>query len=451
MKVIFDSNHILKKIVGDTEEKFSVEDCNIKFSRFCVTLKVKDGVLVYNSLVRSMVLLTEEEYKNHKIFNENLVELYKNYFLVKDDGYAESMANKIQAFIITHKPKQSFEKITTITILPSTGCNAKCFYCFEQGAEKKHMSIETADKVVKYIINHYNGKKVRIRWFGGEPLINEKIITYISQKLIENNINFDSTMISNCFLISEEKVSLYKEVWNLKKMSVTIDGTEDIYNNIKQFSYSGSAYKKVVNNIHILANAEIPVSIRINVGLHNIDDNEKLVYELLNEFKNKKKVGIYLNRLYDNFDGAPQNSEELKKVYNKIFELSNVLQNNGKGSARIKINDKTFKTHQCMADCGRAVMVLPDGKLGLCEHYMEDLHIGDIENGVTNYENVQKCCEQKEKNDICRKCCLYPTCINLKVCSSSNCNDTNLKYKEYFIKVSMKKHYNKFKKENKDE
>ena len=445
MKIIFEANPMLKGIVGDSVDKFENGDENIHFSRFCVTLKINDGVLVYNTLIRSMILLTFEEYETYNIYNKNLLYLYENYFLVNDDDYAESMANKLQDYILTHKPKLNFDKLSTVTILPSTGCNAKCFYCFEKGSEIKHMSFETADKVIEYIKKHYNGRNIRIRWFGGEPLINEKVITYISEKLIENNIVFDSTMTSNCFLIKEEKVSTYKDVWKLKKMSVTIDGTEDVYNNIKQFSYSGSAYKRVIDNIQLLSQNNIDISIRINVGIHNINDNEHLIHQLLTSFKSNKRVGIYLNRLYNNFDGAPQNIEDFKNINNKIFEMTELLLKNGKGGCRININNKHFKTFQCMADSGRAVMILPDGKLGLCEHYMDELHIGDVENGITDFKNVLISCEQKKKSKICEKCVLYPTCNQLKICSSSNCNEYNLSYNEYFIKLSMKKEYKKYK------
>lgn len=451
MKIIFEANPMLKGIVGNSVDKFENGDENIHFSRFCITLKNDDGVLVYNTLVNSMVLLSNEEYDTHKLYNGDLSYLYEKHFLIKDDEYVESMANKIQGYIRTHKPNRNYKTLNTVTILPSTGCNAKCFYCFEKGSKIKHMSFETADKVIEFIKNHYNGRKIRIRWFGGEPLINEKVITYISEKLIENNIVFESTMTSNCFLIKEEKVSTYKDVWNLKRMSVTIDGTEDVYNNIKLFTYNGSAYEKVLKNIEVLGNNNIRVSIRINVGKHNLDNVEELIKELAPKFKTYKNVSIYLNRLYDNCDGAPINEEELSRVYNKVLEMTTLLRKYGKGGSRIKIN-QPFKTFSCMADSGNAVMILPDGKLGLCEHYMDELHIGDVENGITDFKNVVTSCEQVDKHETCFNCCLYPTCTKLKVCTGGTlCTKEVNDYSKYYIKRSMMVEYKKYKRNSKNE
>ena len=175
----------------------------LNLSPYCVVDKVKKGYLIYNTLYQSMVCLTEDEYNGIGRYSDNNSYLYDYYYIVDKDTDIKDKADKIQEFILNNKPKTTFKKISTVTILPTTGCNAKCFYCFEKGAEKKHMTIETAEKVVEYIKAHYNGKMVYVRWFGGEPLINKKVITYISKRLGEENINYSSKMTSNSFLINK--------------------------------------------------------------------------------------------------------------------------------------------------------------------------------------------------------------------------------------------------------
>jgi sulfatase maturation enzyme AslB (radical SAM superfamily) len=445
VEVIFE-NSLLKRILGNNEEIINKDSINdFKFTRFCINKEIKDGILVYNSLIGSMVLLSKDEFTDVSKREDVFKYLHYNFYISNDSKYIESMANKIQGYIRANKPKRTYKSINTVTILPSTGCNAKCFYCFEKGAIKKHMDYDTADKVIDYIVKHYNGKMLKVRWFGGEPLINEKIITYISEKLIENGINFISSLTSNCFLISEDKINLYKDVWHLKRVSVTIDGTEDVYNNVKAFTYSGSAYKKVLRNIEVLRDSKLRVSIRINVGEHNLDDVEILVKELLTHFGESKNVNIYLNRLYDDCGGAPENGDKLLTVFNKIIKITTFLSKYGKGGNRVRINHP-LRTTQCMSDSGSAVMILPDGKLGLCEHYMDDNHIGDIVNGVTDFEVVKKCCEQVDKCSTCEKCFLYPTCCKLKVCNGAICTDEMLVYTEYYVKKAMVKEYRKYKK-----
>ena len=58
MKIIFEANPMLKGIVGNSVDKFENGDENIHFSRFCITLKNNVCVLVYNTIVNSILLLT---------------------------------------------------------------------------------------------------------------------------------------------------------------------------------------------------------------------------------------------------------------------------------------------------------------------------------------------------------------------------------------------------------
>ena len=414
----------------------------LSLSTYCVVDKVKMGYLIYNTLYLSMVLLTEEEYGKMLTYDSSNSYLYDYYFVVDENTDIESKIAKVQNLILKSKPKSKFEKLSTVTILPSTGCNAKCFYCFEKGSEIKHMSIETAEKVVEYIKKHYNGKIMHIRWFGGEPLINEKVITYICKRLGEENINYSSKMTSNCFLINPDKVDTYKNVWRLKNMSVTIDGTAEVYNNIKQFSYSGSAYDKVIGNVDCLIANGIRTSIRINLGMHNMEDVETLINDLIEHYKGKENIKIYLNRLYDNCGGEPT-PEELILVRKTIIRLSKILSKYGLGSGRVRLTHE-LKVTQCMADSRRATMILPDGKLGLCEHYMDELHIGDIENDVTDYETVERCCKQYDKDELCKKCFMYPTCNKIEICSSSKCSEDGFFFKKYLYQVSMRGQLRKY-------
>ncbi|MFR2168114.1 MAG: radical SAM protein [Coprococcus sp.] len=67
-----------------------------------------------------------------------------------------------------------------ITIYPTQACNARCFYCFEQKEQKYWMTEETADEVVDYITRTLSvDNELVFRWFGGEPLLGEKIIDRI--------------------------------------------------------------------------------------------------------------------------------------------------------------------------------------------------------------------------------------------------------------------------------
>jgi sulfatase maturation enzyme AslB (radical SAM superfamily) len=105
--------------------------------------------------------------------------------------------------------------ITCYTILTTTDCNARCFYCYEKGIRRLPMSRETADKTVAFIKEHCGEKSVNISWFGGEPLFNSEVIDIIIGYLKENNIKYISTMVTNGYLFDEKLIFKAKNFWNL--------------------------------------------------------------------------------------------------------------------------------------------------------------------------------------------------------------------------------------------
>ena len=52
------------------------------------------------------------------------------------------------------------------------------------------MTFETADAVVHYIEENWNGELFNVTWFGGEPLLATDIIDYISEQMAQKNIHY---------------------------------------------------------------------------------------------------------------------------------------------------------------------------------------------------------------------------------------------------------------------
>ena len=118
-------------------------------------------------------------------------------------------------------------------------------------------------------------------WFGGAPLFRKKCINIICERLKESGIPYRSSMISNGYLFDEKTVNEAKNLWKLKNVQITIDGTKDIYNKTKSFVYkNGNPFETVMGNIKRLSENGISVTIRINVGKFNAEDAEKLICEI---------------------------------------------------------------------------------------------------------------------------------------------------------------------------
>ena len=61
------------------------------------------------------------------------------------------------------------------------------------------------DKIYRLIEAKAVNKLVELTWFGGEPLMNTRVIDDLIDKLVENDFNFSSFFITNGSLRSEER------------------------------------------------------------------------------------------------------------------------------------------------------------------------------------------------------------------------------------------------------
>ena len=132
MELIISPTPTICKIIGKNG-KILDNGTKLELSKYCIVDKVKSGYLIYNGLYQSLALLSEDEYNKALVYDGKDTYLYDYYYVVDADSDVENKADKIQEYIIKNKPVQNINKINTVTILPTTGCNAKCFYCFEKG------------------------------------------------------------------------------------------------------------------------------------------------------------------------------------------------------------------------------------------------------------------------------------------------------------------------------
>ena len=398
---------VLKKIKRDCD--------NSRLLRYCVSVPVNDEVLLHNLLTKELILLSEEEYANRY----DNVYLRDHWFVVPEDCDDKEYADLVKWVLQTKQPKS--EDITGYTIFTTTDCNARCFYCFELGRSRIPMSRETAEKVVQYIKNHCGGKKVSISWFGGEPLFNAEVIDIICNGLRAEGIEVKSTMVSNGYLFDGDIVRKAKESWNLQRVQITLDGTEGVYNKVKAFIYKqGSAYERVMESIGLLLDAEITVTIRLNLDMHNAENLLELVDELGHRFGGSKYLRVYAHHLFKGNEAMANlhTAEEWAVREEAMLKLEERIAGNGFAIKRRL--QKAPKLNHCMADSGKSVTILPNGEIGLCEHFSEDEFIGHIDREGFDEQVVASWKERIPEIPECASCFYYPNCVQLKKCASGS-------------------------------
>lgn len=426
----------MKKILDDMQKVHDLigfqhyaKDESYKPFLYCVIVDSDGGKLIFNTMTRGMMLMTDDEYYQYmdcRPPDRILESLVKHWYLIPKSIDAGSFCYAFRQ-MLNDSSNHKLEKLDGYTILTTTNCNARCPYCYEKEYRRRDMDGKTAEDVAEYI-RETAGRKVSLRWFGGEPLCNTEAIDIICGKLREANLLYKSYMITNGYLLDRCDISAVKGLWKLRQVQITLDGTQDVYNVTKHFICDDeSPFMRVINNINLMLDNEIEVIARLNVSESNVYDMHNLVDFLSQEFAGKRLFSTYLSPLFN---------EDSEALYDGCISLQKHINNIDIGRMRAT----PVKKCCCMADSRRSVVITPEGNLGLCEHYADGEHIGSIYNQNLDVPAIESWAERNE-DGICHGCLLYPQCIRLKKCPTSSCNEIKQKYQIDQVKVFMLQSY----------
>ena len=413
MKTISKGQEKIIKLLG----KQKIKEAEYRRMKYILQAECEDGVLLHNVITGHTILL---EGKEANVFNNiplepvaEMTELIQGFFLVPKEYDEKKTVLNLRTLV---KRLSSSKGIEGYTILTTTNCNARCFYCYENNLPHINMSQEVADKVVEYMIKHRNSKTLKLHWFGGEPLVCAARIDQICEKLSLQDIKYYSSMTSNGYLFTDQMIEKAVRLWNLKSVQITLDGTEEIYNKTKAYiSVKSSPYRRVISNIKRLLDHGIRVIIRLNLDKHNINDLKQLILELYYEIKSFENVEVYSHILFENagFEPIERDSESRELLYRRQIELNTELELKKMNNYRRSI--PYLKTHNCMADSENSVVVYPDGRLFKCEHIEIGDEFGSLDSDEIKKYGIDKFTQVTELNE-CSSCPIFPSCILLKNC-----------------------------------
>ena len=431
MNVLCESNRNIINQIGGFQCK--TKGKKYRMNKYCLETEIESGKIIHNFFTGSAVLIRPFEYIN--IFTDDPCDyaefLVNNYFIVPEDFNEKELVDLLRSRKQIPFTTNYLDHPKSFTILSTTKCNARCFYCYEMHSKgKTHMTIETSEKVAKYIINNApKYTELQVGWFGGEPLFNVDVIDIITSRIKSAGFNIIGSMVTNGYLFNEELVKRAKYDWNIRNVQITLDGTEEVYNKTKNFIYEGSAYKKVLENIHFLLKEEIEVSIRMNCDTYNSENLKQLVKELHNEFKDYERFSMYVWPIFE--EGFIRTSEQKKILYNSLTEIEELIQELGYNMAHGI--DFDVKGIHCMVDSGDGVIISPNGDLGVCEHYIDSDFFSHIDNPSKKDMDILKSWRgYSEYTELCYDCPIYPICLRMKKCPDENICDEY--QKDYTIK-----------------
>ncbi len=405
---------------------------NIRKSHFVHCLYAKGKYLLFHTLTRQLLVLPPQYidyFSDNRFFPPSVLEhepaakLYEEYFLVPEHAPESQTYLELKAILVLKEELP--QDITQYVILPTTACNARCFYCFEQGMQYVTMSNDTIEDTLRFIRQHKpeDKKPIHIHWFGGEPMCAPGIIDRICAGLTESDIEFTAEMTSNGSLFTEETAKKAAAVWKIAKIQITLDGMEEEYARRKCYPKTmKDPFQTVIRNIHLLLAAGIHVMIRLNVDEDNPGEILRAVDFLKNEFTDEEKQTLraYAHSIFgtpaEGPDSCPLSSGS-DVLEARVLEINEHIRRQG----LMVFEPETLfslKSHYCMVTAPECnVLIDASGQLFACDAMTEDMRYGDVKTGFDPdaWNRVTKSCEVRKE---CATCVFLPQCTEFDRCPS---------------------------------
>jgi len=292
--------------------------------------------------------------------------------------------------------------LTTLVLNVTSKCNLSCKYCYEYGedrlveasAKPRFMSEQTARESVDFMFAEAeDAPKVHLTFFGGETLLNFKVLRYAlgyaQERARATGKSVDTSLTTNATLLREEIIDWIVD--NDVGVTVSMDGAREQQDALRVFANGMGSYDTVIPRVkELLRRHKRPVGARVTLTSGNLEVQE--IYRHLKHDVGFWEVGFApvttsWQRDYAiqdaGFDYMLAQFQALARDY-----LDTSLQ--GKHHGFSNVRDTVEEIHRGVAKaypCGAGIGLLgvaTDGDVGLCHRFAgSDRHkLGTVRDGI---------------------------------------------------------------------
>ena len=264
-----------------------------KNNGYNIVLDVNSGsVHVVDEIVYDMVGLLDEGKSEEEILTalkdryqeediktalEECAVLKKEQMLFTEDVYEKA--------IDSFKDRPTVVKALCLHI--AHDCNLACRYCFAEEGEyhgrRALMSYEVGKQALDFLIaNSGNRKNLEVDFFGGEPLMNWKVVKDLvaygrSQEKIHNK-HFRFTLTTNGVLLNDEIMEFANK--EMDNVVLSIDGRREVHDFMRPFRKGAGSYDLVVPKFQKFADSrgQKKYYARGTFTRHNLDFSKDVLH-----------------------------------------------------------------------------------------------------------------------------------------------------------------------------
>lgn len=392
----------------------------MKFSRYnsIVTLTGKYKLL-YNALYDEYVVF-DSLLDTAKWINEDLsvdsAQIPDSFRRKAEEGKCliADEVDELQEFKERVKEIEQNQDMFLLTINPTVNCNFRCWYCYEDHIKGTYMDGVTLHKVMNLIDTVIDDNKelkyFSLSFFGGEPLLYYKqvvkpLIVHFRKACEQNRIGSGIGFTSNGYLLTSEMIGFFKEQ-HIESFQITLDGCREEHNQVRFGSGAKGSYDKILDNVKLLLDAHIYVSLRINYTAKNI-------LKIKNVLKDIEDITSELRHFLNiNFQRVWQDENNAAGIEEIIYETLESFRRKGFSVSK---RHSDYLRQTCYADKKNQAVINYNGDVFKCtaRDFRPERREGFLnENGEIIWENdaLEKRMSTKFRNKPCLHCRIAPIC-----------------------------------------
>ncbi len=406
--------------------QYKLNNCNIVLDVCSGAVHVVDDVaydiikMFENNNRADIISVIKEKYKScPDIKEEDIEECYEQIAELKNEGVLfapdtfEHMAGDLK--------EKTSGVIKALCLHVSHTCNLNCSYCFaSQGkynGDRAVMSFETGKRALDFLIeNSGTRKNLEVDFFGGEPLMNWKVVKdlvkYARKIEKEKNKNFRFTLTTNGVLVDDDVIEFSNR--EMSNVVLSLDGRKEVHDRFRVDYAGNGSWEKIVPKFQefVEKRGHKDYYMRGTFTHNNVDflkDIEKMLELGFTELSMEPVVCAP-------GDEGELTNEDLPVLFEQYEKLAELM-------IKRKKEGRPFTFYHYMIDlsggpciykrisgCGSGteyMAVTPWGDLYPCHQFVGDekFKLGNIWNGVDNKEIQEefKSCNVYEREE-CRTC-----------------------------------------------
>lgn len=315
----------------------------------------------------------------------------------------------------------------SLTLNLTNGCNLACKYCFANTTQKnaKSMTFDIAKKAIDNMLAQEKEiDEYSIFYFGGEPLLKKDLLSQISEYayqeiIVKRRKKLKFLINTNATLIDEQTLSLFKKY--SFKVTVSIDGPNDIHDMNRVYPNGKGSYNKVEECIQQLKKNGILTQLRPTLSPKH--KNLKEVFDFFEKqglpygyaFSHTTNYQSNLDNTYFYKQQLEETAKEFRIVMDYFAEKIRNKEVVFCSELNRKINIihyKAKRTHLCEA--GRKSLAVDEsGQYFACQTMIPHRHtaMGDVYSDLNSAKRQQYMVKDLAQIPKCKNCSIRGLCV----------------------------------------